>query len=37
MMFQGTYQTPFYRKLRQVVHRDLDARRHRGRTQIGTG
>jgi anaerobic magnesium-protoporphyrin IX monomethyl ester cyclase len=27
MMFQGTYQTPFYRKLRQVVHRDLDVRR----------
>ncbi len=26
MMFQGTYQTPFYRKLRQVVHRDLDLR-----------
>lgn len=23
MMFQGTYQTPFYRKLRQVVHREL--------------
>jgi anaerobic magnesium-protoporphyrin IX monomethyl ester cyclase len=30
MMFQGTYQTPFYRKLRQVVHRDLDVR-HRVR------
>jgi anaerobic magnesium-protoporphyrin IX monomethyl ester cyclase len=27
MMFQGTYQTPFYRKLRQAVHRDLDVRR----------
>lgn len=26
MMFQGTYQTPFYRKLRQVVHADLDLR-----------
>ena len=26
MMFQGTYQTPFYRKLRQLVHRDLDLR-----------
>lgn len=26
MMFQGTYQTPFYRKLRQVVHGDLDLR-----------
>ena len=27
MMFQGTYQTPFYRKLRLVVHRDLETRR----------
>lgn len=27
MMFQGTYQTPFYRKLRLAVHRDLDVRR----------
>src|SRR6185295_7307115 len=27
MMFQGTYQTPFYRKLRQVVHRELDLRK----------
>ena len=27
MMFQGTYQTPFYRRLRQAVHRDLDLRR----------
>jgi radical SAM superfamily enzyme YgiQ (UPF0313 family) len=26
MMFQGTYQTPFYRKLRQVVHADLELR-----------
>jgi anaerobic magnesium-protoporphyrin IX monomethyl ester cyclase len=26
MMFQGTYQTPFYRKLRQVLHHDLDVR-----------
>lgn len=26
MMFQGTYQTPFYRKLRQVLHHDLDLR-----------
>ena len=26
MMFQGTYQTPFYRKLRQVVHRELELR-----------
>ncbi len=26
MMFQGTYQTPFYRKLRQLVHRDLELR-----------
>ncbi len=26
MMFQGTYQTPFYRQLRQVVHRDLELR-----------
>ena len=27
MMFQGTYQTPFYRRLRELVHRDLDVRR----------
>ncbi len=27
MMFQGTYQTPFYRKLRQVVHREVEIRR----------
>ena len=26
MMFEGTYQTPFYRKLRQVVHADLNLR-----------
>jgi len=26
MMFQGTYQTPFYRKLRQVVHREVEIR-----------
>jgi anaerobic magnesium-protoporphyrin IX monomethyl ester cyclase len=26
MMFQGTYQTPFYRRLRLLVHRDLDLR-----------
>jgi anaerobic magnesium-protoporphyrin IX monomethyl ester cyclase len=37
MLFQGTYQTPFYRKLRQVVHRDLDVRHrlHRGETSNG--
>jgi len=27
MMFQGTYQTPFYRELRRLVHRDVDLRR----------
>ncbi|HEV8579336.1 MAG TPA: radical SAM protein [Thermoanaerobaculia bacterium] len=27
MMFQGTYQTPFYRKLREVVHRELVCRK----------
>ena len=27
MMFQGTYQTPFYRRLRELVHRDLEVRR----------
>jgi anaerobic magnesium-protoporphyrin IX monomethyl ester cyclase len=27
MMFQGTYQTAFYRKLHELVHRDLDLRR----------
>lgn len=26
MMFQGTYQTPFYRRLRLLVHRDLALR-----------
>lgn len=26
MMFQGTYQSPFYRKLHQVLHRDLELR-----------
>lgn len=26
MMFEGTYQTPFYRKLRQVLHRELKVR-----------
>lgn len=37
MMFQGTYQTPFYRKLRQVVHRDLDLRHRlrKGETHNG--
>ncbi len=30
MMFQGTYQTPFYRRLRQLVHRDLEARHGKG-------
>jgi anaerobic magnesium-protoporphyrin IX monomethyl ester cyclase len=32
MMFQGTYQTPFYRRLRQLVHRDLDVRRRQRTT-----
>jgi anaerobic magnesium-protoporphyrin IX monomethyl ester cyclase len=35
MMFQGTYQTPFYRKLRQVVHRELDLRRRLARGEGG--
>jgi anaerobic magnesium-protoporphyrin IX monomethyl ester cyclase len=26
MMFQGTYQTPFYRRLRLLVHREVDLR-----------
>ena len=26
MMFQGTYETPFYRRLHQLLHRDLKAR-----------
>jgi anaerobic magnesium-protoporphyrin IX monomethyl ester cyclase len=26
MMFQGTYQTPFYRKLHRLLHSDLDLR-----------
>lgn len=25
-MFQGTYQTPFYRQLHALVHRDLELR-----------
>lgn len=28
MLFQGTYRTPFYRKLHQLLHRDLDLRQH---------
>jgi anaerobic magnesium-protoporphyrin IX monomethyl ester cyclase len=28
MMFQGTYQSPFYRKLHKLLHDDLDLRRH---------
>ncbi|HEX4963603.1 MAG TPA: radical SAM protein [Thermoanaerobaculia bacterium] len=31
MMFQGTYQTPFYRKLRQVLHREVDLRNRQRR------
>jgi anaerobic magnesium-protoporphyrin IX monomethyl ester cyclase len=27
MMFKGTYQTPFYRKLHHLLHEDLDLRR----------
>jgi anaerobic magnesium-protoporphyrin IX monomethyl ester cyclase len=27
MMFQGTYASPFYRRLHGLLHRDLDARR----------
>jgi radical SAM superfamily enzyme YgiQ (UPF0313 family) len=34
MMFQGTYQTPFYRKLRQVLHRELEFRKS-GATDAG--
>jgi anaerobic magnesium-protoporphyrin IX monomethyl ester cyclase len=34
MMFQGTYQTPFYRKLRQALHHELDLR-HRLRKNPG--
>jgi hypothetical protein len=26
MMFQGTYESPFYRKLHQVLHHDLELR-----------
>lgn len=29
MLFEGTYQTPFYRRLHKLVHRDLEARRDR--------
>ena len=28
MMFQGSYQSPFYRKLHRVLHRDLELRQH---------
>ncbi len=28
MMFKGTYQSPFYRRLHQVLHRDLEVRQH---------
>jgi len=31
MMFQGTYQTPFYRKLRQLLHREVDLRNRQRR------
>ncbi len=34
MMFQGTYQTPFYRKLHRLLHRDLELRQ---RLQAGAG
>jgi hypothetical protein len=27
MLFQGTYKSPFYRKLHSVLHEDLDLRR----------
>jgi anaerobic magnesium-protoporphyrin IX monomethyl ester cyclase len=27
MMFEGTYRSPFYRRLHRVLHRDLDVRR----------
>jgi anaerobic magnesium-protoporphyrin IX monomethyl ester cyclase len=31
MMFQGSYQSPFYRKLHRVLHRDLEVRQRLGR------
>jgi anaerobic magnesium-protoporphyrin IX monomethyl ester cyclase len=37
MMFQGTYQTPFYRKLRQAVHRDLNLRHRLRKGETGNG
>ncbi len=37
MMFQGTYQTELYRKVRQVVHRDLDLRHRLRRGDSGNG
>ena len=30
MMFQGTYQSPFYRKLHHLLHDDLDLRKGTG-------
>ncbi len=35
MMFQGTYQTPFYRELRRLLHRDVELRRRRRDGEAG--
>ncbi|MCY2990269.1 MAG: radical SAM protein, partial [Planctomycetota bacterium] len=35
MLFQGTYRTSFYRKLHQLLHRELELRQHlQGRTAL---
>jgi anaerobic magnesium-protoporphyrin IX monomethyl ester cyclase len=36
MMFQGTYQTPFYRKLRQALHHELDLRHRLRKGETGS-
>jgi hypothetical protein len=36
MMFQGTYQTAFYRELHGLLHRDLELRHRLARAGAGT-
>jgi anaerobic magnesium-protoporphyrin IX monomethyl ester cyclase len=37
MMFQGTYDTPFYRKLHRLVHRDLELRQRLATADLTNG
>jgi anaerobic magnesium-protoporphyrin IX monomethyl ester cyclase len=37
MLFQGTYRSPFYRKLHRLLHQDLDLRRRLGPGERGLG